>query len=38
MQFLIHFKIKPEHRDANFNHVNHNKVIIVCWVSLPTSR
>ena len=21
MQFLIHFKIKPEHRDANFNHV-----------------
>jgi len=21
MQFLIHFKIKPEHRDSNFNRV-----------------
>ncbi len=21
MQFLIHFKITPEHRDANFNHM-----------------
>ena len=21
MLFLVHFKIKPEHRDANFNHL-----------------